>query len=188
MGIRGLVWFVLAGCIAFAGPSVLGATEFDRSQGAGGGESIAPDTGQGRSSEEDARLDKWSRVARRPRVKSTNPVRLSANGWIRIFQKFISPVDGESCSYHPSCSTYGIQAIEEHGLLLGVPMTAERVMRNHRPENPARYPLYEKEGDFYYWDPVKKGERAKVEAHRKVVRVQGSGVREQAPPADPDGP
>jgi putative membrane protein insertion efficiency factor len=94
-------------------------------------------------------------------VKSANPIRLPAYGWIRIFQKFISPVDGESCNFHPSCSNYGLQAIEEHGLLLGVPMTAERVIRDHHPKNPARYPLYEKRGEFYYWDPVKSKNKGK---------------------------
>lgn len=99
-------------------------------------------------------MEKWSRVARRPPAQGTDPIRFSAYGWIRIFQKFISPVDGASCSYYPSCSTYGLHAIEEYGLLLGAPMAAERIMRDHHPENPARYPLHEKGGELYYWDPV----------------------------------
>jgi hypothetical protein len=45
-------------------------------------------------------------------------------------------------------------------LLIGLPITAERVMRDHRPENTERYPLHEEGGEFYYWDPVKpKGHR-----------------------------
>jgi hypothetical protein len=88
-------------------------------------------------------------------VKTSDPIRLPAYGWIRIFQKYISPVDGESCTFHPSCSSYGLQAIQEHGLLVGLPMTAERVMRDHHPGDPTRYPLYEKGGRLYYWDPVK---------------------------------
>jgi putative membrane protein insertion efficiency factor len=159
---RAVIWVVLVGWLAGVNPSGLDATEQARAERSGRGEAVVTEPGSAKSRGEDARLEKWSRVARRPRKESTDPVRLSAYGWIRIFQRFISPVDGPSCSFHPNCSTYGIQAIEEHGLLLGLPMTAERVMRNHRPENPARYPLIEKGGDFYYWDPVKtkgKGQR-----------------------------
>jgi putative membrane protein insertion efficiency factor len=162
---RALFWAVLAGWLAGTHPSVPGATEEGRAEGEGGRGYVSPEPTRRGSPGEASALEKWSRVARRPPAKSTNPIRLSAYGWIRIFQRFISPVDGASCTYHPNCSTYGLQAIEEHGLLLGVPMTAERVMRNHNPENPARYPLYEKEGSFYYWDPVKqkdKGQRAKA--------------------------
>jgi putative membrane protein insertion efficiency factor len=176
---------VLVGWLVGTHPSIPGATEDGRAE---------QDARRGYVSFEPTRrgfpgkacsLEKWRRVARRPPVKSTNPIRLSAHGWIRIFQRFISPVDGESCSYHPSCSTYGLQAIEEHGLLLGIPLAAERIMRNHHPENPARYPLYEKEGTFYYWDPVKhkdKGQRQK--------RARGSewGVRDQGPRVRPCRP
>ncbi len=93
-------------------------------------------------------------MARRPPAGETDPIRLPVYGWIRLFQRFISPVYGESCSYYPSCSTYGLRAIERYGLLLGVPMAAERIMRDHHPDNPARYPLCEKGGRSYYWDPV----------------------------------
>ncbi len=121
---------------------------------------MTAEAGPGRPPEEEALFNKWCRVARRPPPNRTDPIRLPAYGWIGIFQRFLSPVDGASCSYHPTCSAYGMRAIEAHGLLLGVPMTAERVMRNHRPENRARYPLIEKGGDVYYSDPVRqKGKR-----------------------------
>jgi len=152
---RTLFWAVLVGWLAGTHPSVPGATEEGRAEREGKRGYVSPEPIRMGSPGEASTLEKWSRVARRPPAKSTNPIRLSACGWIRIFQRFISPVDGASCTYHPSCSTYGLQAIEEHGLFLGIPMTAERVMRDHNPENSARYPLYEKEGSFYYWDPVK---------------------------------
>jgi len=82
------------------------------------------------------------------------PTRRAALWWIRVFQKVVSPVDGPSCSFSPSCSTYGGQAIRKHGLWRGIPMTAERLMRDHRPHNPDRYPLVERDGDLYYQDPV----------------------------------
>jgi putative membrane protein insertion efficiency factor len=177
---RALFWAVLVGWLIVKHPSVPVATEGQLAERAGKGWDVCSEPTRTGSPGKASSLEKWSRVAKRPSAGSTNPIRLSAYGWIRIFQRFISPVDGESCSYHPSCSAYGLHAIEKHGLVLGLPMTAERVMRSHSPENPARYPLYESEGNFYYWDPVKqkgKGQR------RKRARGSEWGVRDQGPGA-----
>ena len=84
--------------------------------------------------------------------------RISAVGMIRLFQRYISPVDGQSCSFYPSCSSYGLKAIQKHGLLIGVPMAAERIMRNHRVTDSDRYSLIERNGTFYYYDPVEANE------------------------------
>ena len=98
-------------------------------------------------------------MGRVPRTKAPHPIRVPAYAWIRIFQKFVSPVDGGSCTYYPTCSAYGLHAIEKHGVLIGIPMTAERVMRDHSPNDPARYPLREHRGQFYYWDPVESNDK-----------------------------
>jgi len=50
-------------------------------------------------------------------------------GAIRLFQKYISPIDGARCNFSPTCSAYGHQAIHRHGPWLGVLMTADRLMR-----------------------------------------------------------
>lgn len=157
-----LFWTALLGLLAGIHPSVPGANEDVHAERAAKGAFIAPEPSSRSPSAEACSLEKWSRVARRPPVKSAHPIRLPAYAWIRIFQKFISPVDGHSCSYYPSCSAYGLQAIDRHGLLLGIPMTAERIMRNHRPDNPARYPLYEQGGRFYYWDPVESNDEGRA--------------------------
>lgn len=80
--------------------------------------------------------------------------RFPARWGIRFFQRFISPVDGAACTFRPSCSAYGMEAVKRHGILLGLPMAAERIMRNHQPENPARYPLSDFNGRYLYLDPV----------------------------------
>ena len=48
---------------------------------------------------------------------------------IRIYQRLLSPFLGTNCRYEPSCSAYGVEAIEHHGVLRGVPMTAWRILR-----------------------------------------------------------
>jgi putative membrane protein insertion efficiency factor len=48
---------------------------------------------------------------------------------IRIYQRTISPIFGQVCGYYPSCSAYGVTALERHGLVRGVALTAWRVLR-----------------------------------------------------------
>jgi putative membrane protein insertion efficiency factor len=162
LGRRVRSWTALLGLFAGIHPWVPAVNEEVHAEQAEKRELLAPEPSSRSNFAETSALDKWSRVARRPPVKSTHPIRLPAYAWIRIFQRFISPVDGHSCSYYPSCSAYGLQTIDKHGLLIGIPMTAERMMRNHRPQNPARYPLYEQGGRFYYWDPVKSSDEGRA--------------------------
>jgi putative membrane protein insertion efficiency factor len=47
----------------------------------------------------------------------------------RIYEELISPVDGERCRMHPSCSQYSKDAITKTGIFQGILMTADRIMR-----------------------------------------------------------
>ena len=40
-------------------------------------------------------------------------------GFIKIYQKVISPLTPPSCRFYPTCSHYGLEAIEKHGALKG---------------------------------------------------------------------
>jgi putative component of membrane protein insertase Oxa1/YidC/SpoIIIJ protein YidD len=145
-----LCWFLAAG---LPGP-VLG-TEPDGASSQPFGPEPAVDGGPGpnRPAEERAGWDRWERVARKPLPDKTRSVLLPVRWAIRFFQEVVSPVDGPSCDFTPSCSAYGLEAVRKHGVL-GIPMATERIVRNHRPDNPIRYPLVEREGDLYYLDPV----------------------------------
>ena len=48
---------------------------------------------------------------------------------IRIYQKYISPMKGTKCPYIPSCSQYGLEAVEKYGALKGGAMAAWRSLR-----------------------------------------------------------
>ena len=50
-------------------------------------------------------------------------------GIIRLYQRFLSPLLGQNCRFHPSCSSYAIEAIEVHGPLKGLLLAAWRIMR-----------------------------------------------------------
>lgn len=48
---------------------------------------------------------------------------------IRVYRRTISPLYGQVCSFYPSCSAYGLEAVTVHGVLRGVPMTVWRILR-----------------------------------------------------------
>ncbi|HZG24556.1 MAG TPA: membrane protein insertion efficiency factor YidD [Chitinophagaceae bacterium] len=50
---------------------------------------------------------------------------------IRLYQLVISPLLGPKCRYTPTCSQYGIQALEKYGLLKGGWLTIKRISRCH---------------------------------------------------------
>lgn len=50
-------------------------------------------------------------------------------GSIRFYQKHISPKTSPSCRYHPTCSTYALEAIEKHGAIKGTIMGTARIIR-----------------------------------------------------------
>lgn len=50
---------------------------------------------------------------------------------VRFYRLFISPWLGSNCRYHPSCSTYALEALEKHGALKGGWLAAKRIVRCH---------------------------------------------------------
>ena len=58
-------------------------------------------------------------------------IKLPAKGLIlliRIYQVTLSPFIGRSCRYTPTCSNYGIEAINEYGFFKGGWLTVKRVL------------------------------------------------------------
>ena len=48
---------------------------------------------------------------------------------IRFYQNCISPMSGCHCKYYPTCSQYGIEAIEKYGAWKGGLMAIWRILR-----------------------------------------------------------
>jgi len=50
---------------------------------------------------------------------------------IRAYQLTLSPLLGNHCRYHPTCSAYMREAIERYGFLRGVSFGVRRLLRCH---------------------------------------------------------
>ena len=50
---------------------------------------------------------------------------------IRCYQAMIRPHLIGSCKFYPSCSEYGIEALQVHGICRGVILTVRRICRCH---------------------------------------------------------
>lgn len=59
---------------------------------------------------------------------------------IRFFQVVISPQDGPNCRFEPVCSAYGRHAIEKHGMIMGLFLAGERIIRCNPYNPPGRDP------------------------------------------------
>ncbi|MCB1180449.1 MAG: membrane protein insertion efficiency factor YidD [Chlamydiia bacterium] len=78
---------------------------------------------------------------------------LICQGMIRFFQKKISPIDGPRSSYAPSSSQFTLLAIQKYGVLKGIALGCDRLMR----ENGQLwvYEIYDKCDPPLKYDPVR---------------------------------
>jgi len=48
---------------------------------------------------------------------------------IKFYRKYISPMKSTKCPYIPSCSEYGMEAIEKYGAIKGGALALWRIIR-----------------------------------------------------------
>jgi len=106
-----------------------------------------------------------------PALVAYNPIRLGLIGFLRSYRLLISPLYGQVCRFHPTCSAYALGAVERHGAAKGSYLAARRLMRCH-PWNAGGY------------DPVPASTR------RHDVGADGATIRsvELAPAGESDLP
>ena len=60
-----------------------------------------------------------------------DPLRWALIGFLRAYRLLISPLYGQVCRYHPTCSAYALQAVTERGSIIGSWLTVRRLARCH---------------------------------------------------------
>lgn len=51
--------------------------------------------------------------------------------FIKLYKITLSPFTGNACRYQPTCSHYGIEAIQKHGAMKGTFLTVKRICSCH---------------------------------------------------------
>ena len=67
--------------------------------------------------------------------------------FIKGYQWFISPLLGQRCRFHPSCSWYAIDALKTHGLVKGGWLSIKRILKCHPLHAGGYDPVPEKQQD-----------------------------------------
>lgn len=57
---------------------------------------------------------------------------------LTFYKRLVSPVLPPSCRFYPTCSQYAYEAVEKHGVIAGLFLSAKRLLKCH-PYNPGGY-------------------------------------------------
>jgi putative membrane protein insertion efficiency factor len=60
-----------------------------------------------------------------------DPLRWLLIGFLRAYRLLVSPLYGQVCRYHPSCSAYALESVTTHGSLRGTWLAVRRLGRCH---------------------------------------------------------
>lgn len=95
-------------------------------------------------------------IAAAPRTRpEQQPTSIAATPflWLLAFyQKGIGPVTGGRCPMYPTCSQYSVQAIRKHGPVIGIAMTADRLI--HELDEQRFVPLSKVGNRYRFLDPL----------------------------------
>jgi len=50
---------------------------------------------------------------------------------VRFYRLVISPLIGSNCRYHPTCSSFTLEALEKHGAIKGGRLAIKRIFNCH---------------------------------------------------------
>ncbi len=63
---------------------------------------------------------------------------------VRFYRLLLSPWLGNSCRFEPTCSRYAIDALQQHGAVIGSTLTTGRLLRCHPWCTPGYDPVAER--------------------------------------------
>lgn len=83
--------------------------------------------------------------------------RAAMKGVILVYRYVLSPVIGPRCRHLPSCSEYGLEAIDRNGPWKGLWLTVSRVARCHPWGTNGFDPVPDLSGERHFWAPWRYG-------------------------------
>lgn len=73
----------------------------------------------------------------------------------KFYSNHLSKVDGPRCEHRPTCSRYALEAMREHGSVIGSWLTIDRLLRSNRSSSLKTLPVLKyHEGRPYFADPI----------------------------------
>ncbi len=85
-------------------------------------------------------------------IDSKSPERLVLKSILDSYWFFISDVDGDNCSFSPTCSNFFLQAVRKTNLVQGTLMFFDRFTRDMDIYN--KFDHYPEVEDGHFYDPV----------------------------------
>lgn len=61
--------------------------------------------------------------------ENTNELQAVLSGLFLVYKSFFSSQDNQRCSFHPSCSEFGLEAVKKLGIVKGIICTCDRLTR-----------------------------------------------------------
>ena len=95
--------------------------------------------------------DKEAAGKRNYSLSGENLGRVVLKSFADLYWFFISDVDGDNCSFNPTCSSFFVLAVEKTNILQGTLMFADRFTRDLNLFKPGNYPHVQ---DGHFYDPV----------------------------------
>jgi putative component of membrane protein insertase Oxa1/YidC/SpoIIIJ protein YidD len=95
------------------------------------------------------------RQRKAPSMPKAAPDRISNTPFLWLlsfYQKVIGPVNAGRCPMYPTCSQYSVQALHKHGPVIGIVMTADRLI--HEANEQQYAPLIKVGTRLRFHDPV----------------------------------
>ena len=71
-------------------------------------------------------------------ARSPSAAILVLRALLYVYRLLLSPLLPRACRFHPTCSQFALDALHEHGAVIGVRLTVARLARCH-PWNPGGY-------------------------------------------------
>ncbi len=73
----------------------------------------------------------------------------------QVYRHSITQIDGPRCEHRPTCSVYSYRAVQKHGVIVGMWLGVDRLMRGNQSSIHRRLPTHSvRDGVMYYHDPV----------------------------------